>query len=114
MYQQHDANYFILHISSLSEYINGEQSLIRSHFIYDKTKDISKDSCDAFSKSKYRHRSRPGKCCDSIAFYTFKLKSKKIPDSVAYAEDLLQFDSHEFLASYFGEKNVRKDLVLFF
>ena len=50
---------------------------------------------------------------DSVAKYTFKLKQRKIPDSVLYAEDLLQFDSNEFLESYFGEKNVTKDLYYF-
>ena len=50
---------------------------------------------------------------DSITRYTFKLKEKKIPDSIVYAEDLLQFDSHEFLVAYFGIKNVKKDWYYF-
>jgi len=51
---------------------------------------------------------------DSITRYTFKLKEKKIPDSIVYAEDLLQFDSHEFLVAYFGIKNVIGCIFLFF
>jgi hypothetical protein len=112
LYQQYDARYFILHVSSLPEYLNGEQSLIKSRFIYDKTKDISKDSSMLFQKGNIAVEATR-QTQDSVTLYTFKLKVKKIPDSVTYAEDLLQFDSHEFLASYFGEKNVRKDLYYF-
>ena len=34
---------------------------------------------------------------DGITQYTFKLEVKKIPSAIMYAEELLQFDSHEFL-----------------
>jgi hypothetical protein len=112
LYQQHDARYFILHVSSLQEYLDGEQSLIKSRFIYDKTKDITRDSSMLFQKANIAIEATR-QTRDSVTRYTFKLKMKKIPDSIAYAEDLLQFDSHEFLASYFGEKNVRKDLYYF-
>ncbi|MEP6952084.1 MAG: hypothetical protein ABI863_22530 [Ginsengibacter sp.] len=112
LYQRPDAKYFILRVSSLPEYLDGEQSLIKSHFIYDKTKDISKDSVMLFQKANIAIEAKR-EILDSITRYTFKLREKKIPDSVVYAEDLLQFDSHEFLVSYFGEKNVRKDLYYF-
>ena len=112
LYQQPDAKYFTLHISSLQEYLDGEQSLIRSRFIFDKTKDISKDSSMLFQKANVAIEATR-QTLDSVTRYTFKLKVKKIPDSIVYAEDLLQFDSHEFLASYFGEKNVRNDLYYF-
>ena len=47
--------------------------------------------------------------------YTFVLSRKDIPDpsSVRYAEDLLKFDSHEYLAACFGENNVKKDVYIF-
>ena len=48
-----------------------------------------------------------------IPRYSFKLKVKKIPSAIKYAEDLLQFDSHEFLVSFFGEQNVKKDMYYF-
>jgi hypothetical protein len=47
---------------------------------------------------------------DSVADYTFNFKEKAIPSSLKYAEDLLQFDSHAFLVSFFGEQNVKKDM----
>ncbi|HET9432590.1 MAG TPA: hypothetical protein VFO37_02480, partial [Chitinophagaceae bacterium] len=36
-----------------------------------------------------------------------------LPETIQVAEDLLQFNSHEFLISAFGEKNVIKDLYYF-
>ena len=112
LYQQHDSKYFILHISSLPEYLDGGQSLIKSRFVYDNNKDISKEPSMLFQKANITiEASREVQ--DSITQYTFKLKEKKIPDSIVYAEDLLQFDSHEFLVSYFGGKNVKKDLYYF-
>jgi hypothetical protein len=112
LYHQHDSKYFILHTSSLPEYLDGGQVLIKSHFVYDTSKDISKEPSMLFQKANITIEAIT-EVQDSIAQYTFKLLEKKIPDSIVYAEDLLQFDSHEFLVSYFGGKNVKKDLYYF-
>lgn len=52
---------------------------------------------------------------DGRTIYNFLLKKKQLPppSSVQFAEDLTQFDSHEFLAAYFGEANVKKDVFYF-
>ena len=111
-YLNNGSRYFIFHTSSSDEYIEGERRLIKSDFIYDKGRDINKDSLLLFQKKNISILASI-ELKDSVAGYTFKLKQRKIPDSVIYAEDLLQFDSHEFLVSYFGEKNVTKDLYYF-
>jgi hypothetical protein len=36
-----------------------------------------------------------------------------LPDSIQFAEDLLQFYSHEYLVGVFGEKNVIRDIYYF-
>jgi hypothetical protein len=36
-----------------------------------------------------------------------------LPEDIQFAEDLLQFYSHEYLVSFFGQKNVIKDLYYF-
>src|SRR6187455_1904217 len=36
-----------------------------------------------------------------------------LPETIQFAEDLLQFYSHEYLVSFFGESNVIKDLYYF-
>lgn len=112
LYQRHDSRYFILHAVSLSEYLDGQQSLIKSRFVYDNKRDLSKEASVLFQKGNISVEAIK-QVQDSIVQYSFKLKEKKIPDSIVYAEDLLQFDSHEFLVTYFGEKNVKKDMYYF-
>jgi sorbitol-specific phosphotransferase system component IIA len=112
LYEQHDSKSFVLPISSLSEYLDGQQSLIKSGFVYDNKKDISKELSILFQKGNITIVANK-EVQDSITQYTFILKEKKIPDSIVYAEDLLQFDSHEFLVTFFGGKNVKKDMYYF-
>ncbi len=52
---------------------------------------------------------------DSLTFYSILHTEKVMPParSVTYAEHLLHFSSHEYLVSYFGEKNVKGDLYYF-
>src|SRR6185436_16129684 len=47
--------------------------------------------------------------------YSFLYQQADLPtiDKIKYADDLLQFNSHEFLVSVFGEKNVIKDVYYF-
>ena len=52
---------------------------------------------------------------DDSMQYAFHIKRKLLPrlKNIRYAEDLLQFTSHEYLAYVFGEKNVKKDVYFF-
>jgi|SRR6185437_2197493 hypothetical protein len=111
-YQKNGSRYFVFHTLDLDDYQNGERRLIKSDYIHDKKKNIDKDSLILFQRKNISILASI-EVKDSVAKYTFKLKQRKIPDSVLYAEDLLQFDSNEFLESYFGEKNVTKDLYYF-
>jgi hypothetical protein len=112
IYLKDDSKYFTLHTSSLNEYVDGQRSLIKSGFFYDKQKDVSKDTSILFQKGNTLIQATAGED-DGIPRYSFKLKVKKIPSAIKYAEDLLQFDSHEFLVSFFGEQNVKKDMYYF-
>jgi hypothetical protein len=98
--------------SILEEYVNGEKTLIKSGFIYDESKNISKDTSILFQKGNITVRACSQKN-DTSRQYTFELKVKKLPGKIKYAEDLLQFDSHEYLSSFFGEQNVKKDMYYF-
>ena len=91
---------FTLHTTALNEYQEGERSLIKSGFIYDKQKDISKESSMLFQKANITVLAT-SVLKDGITQYSFDLKQKVVPSSLMYAEDLLQFDSHEFLVSFF-------------
>jgi len=44
---------------------------------------------------------------------TFFKKTLRADKEIFFAEDLLQFTSHEYLVYYFGEKNVIKDIYYF-
>lgn len=52
---------------------------------------------------------------DTINMYAFLVHKKIFPKAkeIFYADDLLTFTSHEYLAYYFGEKNVQKDIYFF-
>lgn len=111
-YQKNGSRYFVFHTLDLDDYQNGERKLVKANFIYDKKKNVDKDSLILFQKKNISVLTSI-EVKDSVAEYTFNLKQRKIPDSILYAEDLLQFDSNEFLESYFGEKNVTKDFYYF-
>ena len=110
---KNDFKYFTLHTSSLNEYIDGQQSLIKSGFFYDKHKDVTKDTSILFQKGNMAIHATVALDLDGIKQYNFILKLKKMPTAVKFAEDLLQFDSHELLVSFFGEPNVKKDMYYF-
>ena len=112
IYLSDESKYFTLHTSALHEYLDGQRSLIKSGFFYDDKKDISKESLMLFQKGNTTIEASQIEE-DGITQYNFKVKVKRKPSTIKYAEDLLQFDSHEFLASFFGEENVKKDLYYF-
>lgn len=98
-----------LHTTALNDYQAGQQRLIKAGFLYDTSKDMSKEAATIFQKANITIKAS-SVMEDSVMQYCFTLKENAIPASVRYAEDLLQFDSHEFLVSYFGRENVKKDM----
>lgn len=52
---------------------------------------------------------------DMDTLYSMAINQREMPlvDSIQFAEDLLQFNSHEYLVSVFGQSNVIKDLYYF-
>ena len=50
---------------------------------------------------------------DTLYSFNFNLKELPSPDSINYANDLLQFTSHDDLIAMFGASNVKKDLYFF-
>lgn len=101
--------YFTLYTPDLEEYIRGKQRLIKTGFFYDTLKDVQKECSMLFQKANISINAL-SEVQDSITHYSFRLTEKSIPSTLMYAEDLMQFDSHQFLVSYFGERNVKKDM----
>jgi hypothetical protein len=52
---------------------------------------------------------------DTLTWYSFLFHKKKLPEkhTLRFAEDLLQFESHEYLAAVFGAENLKSDLYYF-
>lgn len=103
---------YSLQTSLANEYVDGQRQLIKSGFFYDETADVNRDSSILFQKGNIVVLASSQKT-DTASQYTFELTVKKIPERIKYAEDLLQFDSHEFLASFFGPQNVKRDMYYF-
>ena len=114
LYKKDDTKCFALHTSSLNEYLDGQRRLIKTGFFYDDKKDMSKATSVLFQKRNITIEAKTG-MGDGIPLYTFLLQKKELPDPAAirHAEDLLRFISHEYLVSFFGKENVKKDLYYF-
>lgn len=113
-YKTEDTRYYVLHTSSKAEYLDNQARLIKDGFVYDTSKNFAKEPSMFYQKRNVTIEAAT-EIKEDGADYTFILKQKQMPDisHVRYAEDLLQFTSHEFLVSFFGENNVRKDMYYF-
>lgn len=114
MYKKGDTWYIALHTSSRDEFINGRNHLKRMNFFADTPIDTSVTVPLFFQKKAITVQTSCAVEGDAPV-YTFLLTKKEIPDasSVQYAEDLLKFDSHEYLVACFGENNVKRDTYIF-
>jgi hypothetical protein len=104
-----DSKCIILHTPVLNEYLDGQQRLIKSKYFYDTLKDVTKESSMLFQKANISIKATVIKK-DTTTEYCFELMERSIPKTLEFAEDLLQFDSHQFLVNYFGEQNVKSDM----
>jgi hypothetical protein len=109
-----NSKFIAFHTSSLEDFRQGEARLIKTGFFYDTRADMVKDSSMLFQKRNISVEATMT-IKDSLPEYTFMLEQKALPDitNIKYAEDLLVFTSHEYLVSFFGEENVKKDQYYF-
>ncbi|HET6993723.1 MAG TPA: hypothetical protein VFI06_02020 [Chitinophagaceae bacterium] len=115
IYKKDDVWCIVLNTSSADEFKNGRSRLKGMNLISDSG---GEDTCLKtpllFQKRAITIEAR----CemeDGEPVYSFVIKKKEIPNpgSIRYADDLLKFDSHEYLVACFGEKNVKKDVYIF-
>jgi hypothetical protein len=113
LYKKENAFCFAYHTTSYEEFIEGRNRLKKANFFYAANKDTSQEVPLLFQhKNITIHTSKDIE--EGNPVYTFLLKKKVLPNIVTrFAEDLLVFDSHEYLAAYFGEQNVKKDVYYF-
>jgi hypothetical protein len=114
LFNTKDTKYFVLNTSSPDDFIDGKRRLIKAGFFYDSRKEPGKDSSMLFQRKNISIEAIT-RVKNGQPVYTFLLKKKELPNpaSIRYAEDLLCFNSHELLAGFFGESNVKKDFYFF-
>lgn len=111
LYKKDNEYCFAYHTTSLAEYQQGLQQLMNGDFYYGEKKDTSQSPL--FFQRRNLRVYPSSAIEDGMPVYTFLLKKKELPSNVNFAEDLLNFDSHHYLAGYFGEENVQKDVYFF-
>jgi hypothetical protein len=111
LYKKDKAYCFAFHTTCKKEYEDGLMRLKSSKFFQGENPDSSHAPLFFQKRNLTVHVSTEVE--DDSLMYTFLLKKQELPSSVQFAEDLLGFDSHEYLVSYFGEANVQKDVYYF-
>ena len=111
LYKKDNAYCFTYHTTSREEYEEGLNRLKRSNFFFGESQQTLQDTLFFQKKNFTVHIS--SNVDNGCQVYSFLLQKKEYSGSVQFAEDLLNFDSHEFLVSYFGEQNVQKDVYYF-
>jgi hypothetical protein len=114
LYKKNDTWCIAYHTTSLEEFTKGHAQLQK---MCSSVKALSDTSCKSpflFQKKTITIQPVTGWERDDD-IYTFLVTRKEIPDrsNVRFADDLVRFDSHEYLVSCFGEANVKKDTYLF-
>ncbi|MGZ8558748.1 MAG: hypothetical protein ACXWWC_10455 [Chitinophagaceae bacterium] len=111
LYKKENAYCFSYHTTSREEYEQGINRLKSSKFFLGESKKTLEDTLFYQKKNLTVHISSD--VDNGCRVYSFLLQKKEFPANIHFAEDLLIFDSHEFLVSYFGEENVKKDVYYF-
>jgi len=114
LYKKDDTYYFALHTSSSKEYMEGREQLKKAGFFCSNSGDTNQLSSLLFQKKNITVQASAA-TEDGEPVFTFLLQKKELASlsSIRYAEDLLKFNSHEYLVSSFGVNNVKKDVYYF-
>jgi hypothetical protein len=112
LYKTNNTYCFAYHTSSIEEYIEGKKRLKKSDFFYADCKDTGFSAPMLFQQRNITVETSIS-VEDGSNIYSFLLKKRELPRVTRFADDLLKFDSHEYLISYFGEENVKKDIYYF-
>ena len=114
LYKKGDTWNIAFNTSSIDEYMKGRDELKAMNFCFNPASDTGTTAPLLFQRKAITVRTMVGKD-EKAGLYTFLITRKEIPAraGIQYAEDLLRFDSHEYLVSCYGEMNVKKDVYVF-
>jgi hypothetical protein len=113
LYKKDEAFCFAFSTTCKKEFEDGMERLRANEFLQAEPEDSTQEAPLFFQKGNLTVDVSAVMEQDSSYLYTFLLKKKLLPNNVNFAEDLLVFDSHEYLVSYFGQANVKKDVYYF-
>ncbi|RYG01610.1 MAG: hypothetical protein EOO02_12390 [Chitinophagaceae bacterium] len=113
LYKQDESFCFAFSTTCRKEFEDGLERLRTNNFLQAEPEDSNAVAPLFFQKGNLTVDVSTQVDSDTSLLYTFLLKKRLLPNSVQFAEDLLGFDSHEYLVSYFGEANVKKDVYYF-
>lgn len=101
--------------TSAEEYTGIIATLKKEGFYCEYEKDSTVKSASYFYQHEDYTADASIKNIDGTAWYsiTFFKKTLPVTRDLYFAEDLLEFTSHEYLVYYFGAKNVKKDVYYF-
>ncbi len=112
LYKTNNTYCFAYHTSSFEEYKSGKDRLKKADFFYAENRDTDINAPMLFQQKNITVETSTS-VEEGSNVYTFLLKKRELPNITRFADDLLKFDSHEYLVSYFGEQNVKKDIYYF-
>jgi len=114
LFEREDDYCLLFRTCSNAEYQSGIEFFKSKGFVWEKLPDSAMLSRHKFRKSNIIVDAQE-KWEEGEKVYNILVQRKILPhpSSIRYAEDLLQFDSHEYLAAYFGAANVKKDVFYF-
>lgn len=110
LYKNNDTWCLAFHTTSKTEYIE-ERNRLKEMDFFSGTKDNGPDVSLLFQKGSLSVEVLSASN-DGMPLYTVMVRKKEMPEAgkVQYADDLLRFDSHEYLSLFFGAGNVKKDV----
>lgn len=113
-YKKDSIQYFQFYTPSYTEYLDGHKRLLKAGFFHDEKKELTQTGTKLYQKKNMTILAMTN-TDDGVLQYSFQLAVKEYPNpaSIRHAEDLLRFTSYEYLAGFFGEKNVKKDFFYF-
>lgn len=114
LYQKDNSQYFLLSTESSEEFYDGQDYLKKAGFSFGNKKNDNDSASYLYQKGSMTIQTAL-RNEEGVPFYTFLLQKKDLTNvgKIQFAEDLLVFDSHEYLSSFFGKTNVKKDLYYF-
>jgi hypothetical protein len=114
LYKKENSYYFAFHTTCKNEFTDGRKKLLKAGFNCNDSSGTGQLVPLTFQKRNITVQSTSG-AEEGDPVYTFLLEKKELPNpaSIRFADDLVRFTSHEYLVSFFGEKNVKKDVYYF-